>query len=129
MISFSEPCTFTVHSHFYSFRSLSLYPAYNRVGRGNLVHSLFHFSLNFSSCCVLSGGTFTLMSEQRIENINFNKYFISSSGNQTHDQLQLPSHTCTTTDHFIYLAIGDEFAKSFFYSISKVLQDYRHFNL
>ena len=78
--------------------SFTLYPAHCRVGRGNLAlrHSVPH-----SFCWILKAlrvewqnSTPRLPStpEQRNENINLSKYFISSSGERTHNQSVLQSH-------------------------------------
>ena len=63
----------------------SLYLAGSSVSRGNLVliHSVHHFPLN-------SGGIVCWVAVP-YRNINLYKYFISSSGDQTHNQSSLQS--------------------------------------
>ena len=75
----------------------TLYPAQSRVGRGNLVlwHSVPHFSRQILEAlhvkCRYSTPRFASTPERRNGNININKYFISSSGDRTHNQLILQS--------------------------------------
>ena len=76
--------------------SVTLYPAYSRVSRGNLVlrHSVLHCRFLEALRVEWQNSTPRLTStpEQRNRNINLSKYFISSSGDRTHNQsvLQLP---------------------------------------
>ena len=67
------------------------------VGRGNLVLRLRSpLSAMLWRDCVLSGGTprraFASTPERRNQNINLNKYFISSSRDRTYNQSILQSH-------------------------------------
>ena len=59
-------------------------------------------SANFWRHCVLSGRiqrrTFPSTPERRKENINVNKYFISSSGDRTHNQSIYRRTLCTCTN-------------------------------
>ena len=75
--------------------SFTLYPAHSRVGRGNLVlkHSIPHFYAEFWRHWVLSGGTQRhALPRHQCEEMKINKYFISSSGDRTHNQSILQSH-------------------------------------
>ena len=59
-----------------------------------LRHSAPHFQSNSKEDCVLSGGTQRrALPRHQSENINLNKYLISSIGDPTHNQLRLQSHT------------------------------------
>ena len=77
-----------------------MYPAYNRVFRGNLVlrHFVPHFQPNFSRHCVLNGGTqrrgFSCQTEEMkilINNNPFPRVGIEST------TVALQSHPCATT--------------------------------
>ena len=77
--------------------SFTLYPAQCRVGRGNLMlrHSFPTFCRILEALCVeWQNSTPRLSStpERRNGNINLSKYFISSSGDGTHNQSVLQSH-------------------------------------
>ena len=73
-----------------------LYPAHSMVGRGNLVlkHSVPHFLPNAGLRVEWQNSTPRLAStpERRNGNIHLSKYFISSSGDRTHNQSVLQSH-------------------------------------
>ena len=77
--------------------SFTLYLAHGKVGRRNLVirHSVPDFLPNSGgiTCWVAEiNARFASTPEQRNGNINLNKYFISSSGDWTHNQAVLQSH-------------------------------------
>ena len=82
--------------------SFTLYPAHNIVGRGNLVlrHTVPHFLQN-------SGGIACWVAElnaalwMKNGNINLSKYFISSSGDRTHNQSILHDWPHTAWSWFI----------------------------
>ena len=83
------------------FKLNQLYLEHSRVGTGNLVlrHSVLHFSPPNST------PRFVSTPERRNENISLNKYFISSSGHRTHNQLIYSRHTlcpCATTGLWWY---------------------------
>ena len=79
------------------FFSFTLYPAHSGVDRGNLMKDT-----PFPTFCRImeamrvkrqnSTPRFALTTERRNGNINLSKYFISSSGNRTHNQSVLQSH-------------------------------------
>ena len=84
--------------------SVMPYPAHSRVSRGNLVlrNDVLDFPQILESSLVewrKSTPRFSSTSEQRIENINFNKYLISWSGDQTWDQSRLQSHFVPLQNH------------------------------
>ena len=81
-----------------------LYPAHTRAGRGNLVlrHSVPHFEYPTPNFGGVEWRNLTPLDastpERRNRSINLSKYFISSSGNRTHNRrvtvtrsLQVPS--------------------------------------
>ena len=75
-----------------------LYPAHSKVGRGNIVlrHCVPHFLPNSGVWMRIewqnSTPRLTSTPERRNGNINLNKYFISSSGDRTHNQSVFQSH-------------------------------------
>ena len=78
----------TLYIYFFNFK---LYPAHSRVGRGNLVlwHSVPLFLPNSGgiACWVAQlNAALCLDTSWRNGNINLSKYFISSSGDRTHNQ-------------------------------------------
>ena len=73
----------------------TLYPAHSTVGRGNLVlrYSVPHFPPSSGDIACWRNLTlrFALTPERRNENINENKYLISSSGDRPYNQTVLQS--------------------------------------
>ena len=73
------------------FISFTLYPTHSRVGRGNLVlrHRILEvLRVEWQNSTPRVAST----PERRNGNINSSKYFISSSGDRTHNQSVLQSH-------------------------------------
>ena len=70
-------------------------PRTQQGGRGNLVlrHSVPHFLPNSGGiACWVAELNATRHQNEEMKNINLNKYFISSSGDRTHNQSVLQSH-------------------------------------
>ena len=76
------------------FISFTLYLAHSRVGRGNLVlrHSVPHFLPNSGGIASWVTELNSSTPERRNGKINLSKYFISSSGDPTHNKSVLQSH-------------------------------------
>ena len=89
--------------------SFTLYPAHCSVGRENLVlrHSVPHFLPNSGDIVwwvAKLNVALNLDTRARNGNINVSKYFISSSGDRTHNQLVLQSHFTSSLffNYFFY---------------------------
>ena len=87
--------------------SFTLYPAHSRVGRENLVsrHSSSPLSAEFWRHCVLKAelkAALNLDTRERNGNINLSKYFISLSGDLTHNLAFLYSKLKNTHVYTFY---------------------------
>ena len=105
---YRQDTSVNIHSHylFHDLYSFTLYPANNRIGRGNLVlrHSVPHFlsfpsafPLNFSRNCVLSGlnaGLLSCCQREKVKILINNNTFLRMGIEPTIVALQ--SHPCTT---------------------------------